>query len=312
MSRAGKACGSSARSTRRSLAPVEIESVASHANPPAGATARSLPRLLFVTDLTYQATGRRYCDEDIALSEMLGQHFHIALCHPRDAAAFLEHADVMLVRNTGPAAGHLDAYNAYRRRAVELNVPVFTELSGRADQTGKQYLIDLAAAGYPVIPTIDDPAQLDRLTDAEQYVVKPKQGADSVGLRFVTRTEAAAVGETDVLIQPRIDFQYEVSFYYVDRTFHYALYAPDPARRWDLHPYEATAGDLDFAQRFIDWNHIDHGIQRVDACRTRDGRLLLVELEDLNPYLSLDRTPADNRARFVSAVIDSLRSLAGA
>ena len=80
-----------------------------------------------------------------------------------------------------------------------------------------------------------------------------------------------------------------MSFYYVDDAFQYALYAPDPDRRWVLEPYEPSEADLAFARRFIDWNTLDHGIQRVDACRTRDGDLLLVELEDLNPYLSLDR-----------------------
>ncbi|MFT4216239.1 MAG: hypothetical protein QM619_03515 [Micropruina sp.] len=263
-------------------------------------------RLLFVTDLNYQAAGRRYCDEDIALSGELGEHFHVALCHPRDAVAFMDGADVVLVRNTGPVAEHLDAYHAYRARAVELGVALYTEPIGKGDQAGKQYLVDLAAAGDPVIPTIDDPASIDRLPAAEQYVVKPKQGADSVGLRFVSRAEAETVDEPDVLIQPRIDFVYEVSFYYVDHAFQYALYAPDPSRRWQLEPYDPTPVDLDFAQRFIDWNAIEHGIQRVDACRARDGRLLLVELEDLNPYLSLDRTAPDTRTAFVAALVRSL------
>ncbi|MFT3877456.1 MAG: hypothetical protein QM708_13690 [Propioniciclava sp.] len=269
------------------------------------------PRLLFVTDLNYAAAGRRYCDEDIALSGRLREHFHVALCHPRDAVAFMKDADVMLVRNTGPAAGHLDAYHAYRAQAIAWGVPVFTELTGKADQIGKQYLIDLCAAGYPVIPTIDDPAHLGRLPETGQYVVKPKQGADSVGMRFVTRAEASAVQEPDVLIQPRIDFAYEVSFYYVDHDFQYALYAPDPDRRWELQPYDPSPSDLAFAQRFIDWNTIDHGIQRVDACRTADGRLLLVELEDLNPYLSLDRTTPDRREAMLAAMVRSLTGLSG-
>lgn len=270
---------------------------------------RDLPRLLFITDLAYQAAGRRYCDEDIALSGRLGEYFRVALCHPRDAAIFMEHADVMLVRNTGPAVGHLDAYHAYRARAIELGMPVFTELTGKADQLGKQYLVDLYAAGYPVIPTIDDPDDLDRLPQVKQYVVKPKAGADSVGMRFVTRAEAASVTEAQVLIQPRIDFAYEVSFYYVDHVFQYALHAPDPDRRWELRPYDPTAADLDFAQRFIDWNAVDHGIQRVDACRAPGGQLLLVELEDLNPYLSLDRLTPDEQDGFVSALVASLTRL---
>ena len=49
----------------------------------------------------------------------------------------------------------------------------------------------------------------------------------------------------------------------------------------------AELDDLKFARKFIEWNDIKYGIQRVDACRTKTGKLLLVELEDLNPFLSL-------------------------
>ena len=44
-----------------------------------------------------------------------------------------------------------------------------------------------------------------------------------------------------------------------------------------------TDEDIAFAVRFIEWNTVTHGIQSADACRTNDGELLLVELEDLNP-----------------------------
>ena len=71
------------------------------------------------------------------------------------------------------------------------------------------------------------------------------------------------------------------------RIYTYALYAPDKTRRWELKRYDHSTEDADFAKKFIEWNDISHGIQRVDACRTRDGRLLLVELEDLDSYLSI-------------------------
>ena len=67
----------------------------------------------------------------------------------------------------------------------------------------------------------------------------------------------------------------------------YALYAPDKSKRWILKEYNCTDEDIAFAGRFIEWNTVTYGIQRVDACRTKDGELLLVELEDLNPYLSI-------------------------
>lgn len=194
--------------------------------------------------------------------------------------------------------------------ALSVSAKVFTELSGRGDMAGKQYLLDLTDAGYPVIPTVERASELGRLPATDRYVVKPKFGADSVGLRFVSAAELSTLTWRDLLVQPRIDFRYEVSFYFVDRDFQYALYAPDVERRWELQPYAARADDLAFAQRFVDWNAIDHGIQRVDACRTQAGELLLVELEDLNPYLSLDRVPSAVREDVIHAMTTSIATLA--
>ncbi len=264
------------------------------------------PRLLYVTDLAYQARGRRYCDEDIFLTSRLREDFDLALCDPRDAAALMDAFDAVVVRNSGPVLTHQEAYDAFRERALARGARVYNQLSGRADMVGKQDLLDLSAAGHPVIPTVDRPEDLHRLPETERYVVKPKLGADSVGLRIVPADGLRDLVDGHVLVQSCIDFAYEVSFYFVDHDFQYALYAPHPDRRWQLEPYEPTADDLEFARRFIDWNTIDHGIQRVDACRAPGGELLLVELEDLNPYLSLDALSDKDKDAFVSAMKASL------
>ncbi|MFF1719723.1 ATP-grasp domain-containing protein [Streptomyces sviceus] len=263
-------------------------------------------RVLFVTDLAYPARGRRYCDEDIFLTSRLRDAFDIALCHPLDAAALMDAFDVVVVRNSGPVLHYQKEYDAFREQAVARDIRVYNPLSGRGDMAGKQYLLDLTAAGYPVIPTIDRPEDLHLLPEAAQYAVKPKAGADSIGLTFVPREQLSDLVYGDILVQPRIDFRYEVSLYYVDDTFQYALHAPDPERRWVLEPYEPADTDLAFARRFINWNTLDQGIQRVDACRTREGELLLVELEDLNPYLSLDLVSDRTRDAFVASMAASL------
>ncbi len=263
--------------------------------------------ILYVTDLAYPARGRRYGDEDVFLTARLREHFDVALCHPRDVVALMDPFDAVVIRNSGPVLHHRDAYDAFRARAGVRRTAVYNPLSGRGDMAGKGYLLELTRAGCPVIPTVDRAEDLHRLPEAREYAVKPRAGADSIGLTFVARPDLGpALGGGDVLVQPRIDFRHEVSFYFVDDRFQYALYAPDPGRRWDLEPYEPTAADLAFARRFIDWNTLDHGIQRVDACRTRDGELLLVELEDLNPYLSLDRVCDRRRDAFVAAMTASL------
>ncbi|WP_371497219.1 hypothetical protein OG871_14710 [Kitasatospora sp. NBC_00374] len=270
----------------------------------------SRPSLLYVTDLSYPARGRRYGDEDVYLSDRLREEFAVALCHPRDAVALMDSFDAVLVRNSGPVIHYQAEYQAFRAAALERGTLVHNPLTGRGDMAGKQYLLDLTAEGHPVIPTVDRHDHLDRLPTVPEYVVKPVLGADSVGLAFVPREQLAAADLTGALVQPRIPFRYEVSFYFVDRVFQYALYAPDPDRRWELAVHRPTDADLAFAQRFADWNTLDHGIQRVDACRTPEGGLLLVELEDLNPYLSLDLLEPAVREAFVAALKASLaRSL---
>ncbi|MEU1040675.1 hypothetical protein ACFYP4_09900 [Streptomyces sp. NPDC005551] len=266
------------------------------------------PRVLYVTDLAYRASGRRYCDEDIFLTSRLREDFTVALCHPLDAAALMDDFDVVVVRNSGPVLHYPAAYEAFRAAAVERGTLVYNQLTGRADMAGKQYLLDLSAQGLPVIPTVDRPRDLDRLPEADEYVVKPKAGADSIGLRFVPRDRLADLAADGVLVQPRIPFRYEVSFYFIDDAFQYALYAPRPDRRWALERYEPSPADLEFARLFIAWNTVGHGIQRVDACRAPGGELLLVELEDLNPYLSLDLCDDRTRETFVANLKASLRN----
>ncbi|WP_306191207.1 MULTISPECIES: hypothetical protein [unclassified Streptomyces] len=270
------------------------------------------PRLLYVTDLAYPARGRRYCDEDIRLTARLREEFDLALCHPRDAAALMDAFDAVVVRNSGPVLEYREAYDDFRTRALAGGTRVYNPLTGRGDMAGKQYLLDLTAAGYPVIPTVDRPEDLRLLPVADRYVVKPKLGADSIGLRIVTADRLPGLVDGTVLAQPHIDFAHEISFYFVDHDFQYALYAPDPGRRWELRPYEPTRDDLEFARRFVEWNALDHGIQRVDACRAPDGELLLVELEDLNPYLSLDALDDTGQGAFVAAMTRSLHGFLAA
>ncbi|MFE1146154.1 hypothetical protein ACFW42_03290 [Streptomyces albidoflavus] len=265
------------------------------------------PRLLLVTDLSYPARGRRYGDEDTWLAARLREEFDLALCHPLDARALAGSFDAVLVRNSGPVLHHQEAWDAFRAHALTTGLRVYNPLTGKGDMAGKGYLLDLTAAGYPVIPTVDRTEELHRLPEAPSYAVKPVAGADSIGLEFLPREEVAARLDGSVLAQPRVDFRYEVSFFYVDREFRYALHAPDPGRRWELVPYEATPADLAFAGRFVEWNGLAHGVTRVDACRTREGELLLVELEDLNPYLSLDLLGEEEREGFVAALKRSLQ-----
>jgi len=266
------------------------------------------PKLLFVTDLYYQAKQREYAAEDLFLTSYLRDHCHLILCHPKDTAPFERDVDGIVFRNTGPVIYYQQEYGAFRRRLLAAEIPVYNSLDGRADMQGKQYLVELTTAGFPVIPTIDTVQEIERLPRAASYIIKPKVGADSIGMRSLGGDEIASLDLREALLQPRVDIRYEVSFYFLDGVLQYALHAPDHAKRWKLEPYPCSPDDEAFAQRFVDWNAMRHGIQRVDACRTEEGDLLLVELEDLNPFLSLLDLSDDVRERFLDSFRRSLMS----
>lgn len=261
----------------------------------------SRPHVLWVTDLAYSARDRRYCDEDIFFTSRLHNDFAIAMCSPRDMLALMDQYDAVVLRNCGPVLNFRDEWEAFRSHAISTGACVYPQMVGHGDQAGKQYMLDLFAGGYPVIPTVGSVDLIDQLPSVDEYVVKPMAGGDSIGLQILSRSALIDEGApAESLIQPKINFQYEVSFYFIDHEFQYAMYAPDCRARWELQPYEPTEEDLRFAQKFIEWNTISRGIERIDACRTASGELLLMELEDLNPYLSLDLLLESERDRFVN------------
>lgn len=270
-----------------------------------------LKKILYLTDLSYKAKGRNYSEEDIYITDKLKNKYDVVLCHPKCAVSYEDYADIVVFRNTGSVIGYKDIYFDFLKRVSEKKLKTFNSFDGKADMKGKQYLLELTAEKYPVIPTIDSVDDISILPKSDLFVIKPKDGADSIGLDFVTLEEINGrnICPGTMLIQPAIDFQYEVSFYFIDDKFEYALYAPDKSKRWVLKEYNYTDEDIAFARRFIEWNTVTHGIQRVDACRTNDGELLLVELEDLNPYLSILDVNEKIRHKFLNDMMETLEIL---
>ena len=265
--------------------------------------------ILYLTDLYYKANGRNYYEEDLFITSKLKDHFNLLIGHPQQAVSLLDCADVVVFRNTGPVIWYQDYFNMFVAAVKEKEILTFNSFDGKADMLGKQYLVDLTRNGFPVIPTVEHMDEIDRLHTPEKYMIKLKNGADSIGMEVLTKDELFKSKPEGKLIQPYLDFKYEVSFYFLNDRFQYALYAPNKHKRWELTVYEPTAADLEFADQFIRWNDIEHGITRVDACRLPNGSLLLVELEDLNPFLSIALLDDEKRENFIKNFIKALKEI---
>ncbi len=259
--------------------------------------------VLLVTDFSYQAKGREYYREDVELSCFLRKFFNVCIAHISDMAKVLDHVDVVLLRNTGPQMLHHEHLMALRKRKDLL---LFNDLLGMGDINGKGHLLQLCRGGFPVIPSFMSKAELT--TKSDRYLIKPLNGADSRGVSIVNN-DVLEESYPNALIQPLLDFEYEVSFYFIGKQFYYALYAPNKQKRWELQPYTVTQEDKDFAAQFISWNTCQVGIQRVDACRLKNGKLLLMEMEDYNPFLSLDVLQTDVKNHFLEGLCNTLEEM---
>jgi len=264
--------------------------------------------ILYVTDLYYKAKGRNYYEEDLYITAHLKDHFNVLICHPHQVLEFLDVADMIIIRNSGSIIYYKEYYEQFVEEARYRNVTVFNSLDGKGDMQGKKYLLELTQAGFPVIPTIEHTENLDLniLGEVSRYIVKPKFGADSIGMKILAKDALNNQELQGMLVQPFINFNYELSFYFLNNQFEYALYAPNKSKRWELEEFIPNETDLDFARKFIQWNNMECGIQRVDACRLSNGDLLLVELEDLNPFLSLDKLSDTNKNQFIEHFITAI------
>ena len=212
-----------------------------------------MKKILFVTDLYYEAKGRLYYEEDLFLTSELRKDFNLVICNPKDMNSFTDDFDLTIFRNAGPVANFKDEYELFRNNVKLKNLKTYNSFNGKGDMNGKDYLIELTKKNFDVIKTIDTINDFSKLPEVETYVIKPKDGADSIGMEFLSKEvllRRVDKNDKNTLIQPLINFEYEVSFYFIDKEFQYALYAPDKNRRWELKEYKATKEDLDFANSF--------------------------------------------------------------
>ncbi|MGW4509174.1 ATP-grasp domain-containing protein [Streptomyces sp. NPDC004436] len=187
----------------------------------------------------------------------------------------------------------------------------------------KGYLVWLAEAGAPVIPTVlvRDPAEARAVAERHGWtdaVVKPVTALGGRGVALLSSVwgphfgEAPGVGEW--CLQPflgSIRTEGEFSVVCIDGQLSHALVKRPPEGDIRVHegyggthePYPLTPELVEAAQAVIDAADCRHELYgRVDLIRADDGRLRLVELDLTSPCLFFCHRPeaADD---FADAVV---------
>ncbi len=265
------------------------------------------PQLLLLTN-SYNTRS----DEDLFLANYLKDFFCVTVAHPLEAIQYEDDAAIILVRNIWPTAEIRPTLQKIFERIQKKNIPLYNPLGGAGDMSsGKRYLATLWQQGYPVIPTILQLSEIFKLPPCDFYIAKPLLGESSRGVQKISKEKILNYDISNKIIQPFIDFKYELSFYFLDGVFQHALVSGGPKKRWYMKQYEPTSAECVIAQQFIDWNHLPYGLQRIDFGATMQDKMLLMEIEDWCPQLSLSDMDKTARDSFLRNLVQSLRNLIG-
>ncbi len=257
------------------------------------------PRIFLVTNLANEST-----EDTEVLGPALRQWFEVTLLNPADAAPRLKEVDLCLIRNAWPEREMKHDLRKLAAAVRASGVPSYNPVRANSFAEDKTYLARLTNDGLPVIPTVLDKADAGRLGKPARYLIKPLDGCGSEGIQKLDAAGVAVVDLAGNVLQPLIEIARELSFFFIDDTFVYALRTK--TGRWDLESWTPDAAELAFAKQFVDWNKMPYGLQRIDVALQPDGTMLLLEIEDFSPFLSLQILLADLRARVIEALAQSV------
>lgn len=244
------------------------------------------------------------------MADFLKVHYEVTIAHPLEAEKYENTADIILIRNIWPAEEYFQEYRGMYGRFIKKGLKVYNPYLGLGDMRGKEYLARLWKDNYPVIPTVTSIGAFRVLPHTKEYLLKPLYGGSSTGIQKLRKEQLERLENIDGhILQPLLKLKQEVSFYYIDGELQFALATEAQGDRWNLHPFEATDVQKQIAQKFVDWNTLPYGIQRIDFCVTESGDFLLMEIEDWCPYLSLLDIDQNITNRFLDRLVFALKNL---
>lgn len=217
--------------------------------------------------------------------------------------------DAAIIGTTWDYWDHHEAFLATLEQIEAAGTPLFNSSETVRWNSRKTYLKDLKQRGALTIPTLwlntpkaDELAKVFDELNSDDVVIKRQVGAGAQGQLRVKRGETLSDYAYDAMIQPflpTIQSEGEYSFIMIDGELSHCLVKR--AKQGDYRiqsmyggvetPVEPTPEDLKAARDVIATLDETPLYARVDMVRGDDGRLLLMELEMIEPYLYPEQGP---------------------
>jgi hypothetical protein len=237
--------------------------------------------------------------------------------------------DLVVVRSTWDYTRRLEDFRRWARSVPRLvNPPSVLEWN-----TDKRYLAEAQAAGLPIVPTrFVAPGEPWEPPPAPRFVVKP---AVSVGAQDTLVLRAGEAGRAAALVasihasgrvamvQPHVasvDERGERGLFFFGGAFSHAIgkgavlepgadVQHDLGMRQEAWPADATAAELELAERSVTWLGERFGTApayaRVDLVLGEDGEPQVLELELTEPCLFFRHAPDGAEERFAEVLTRS-------
>ncbi|MCS7481521.1 hypothetical protein ACFFQW_25470 [Umezawaea endophytica] len=264
--------------------------------------------------------------DDDALVDALADVGVHAEWAPWDSSADFASADLVVLRSPWDYTDRLDEFLTWCATVPNLANP----LPVIRWNTDKSYMVELADAGVPIVPTtLLHPGDRPQWPTGE-FVVKPAVGAGSKGaLRVAAGDHAAADAHWEslgvkALLQPyqsAVDNHGETAMVYFGGQYSHAFTKSamltdesrlDPSGTFIVErlspatpdaPHRRVAEDtLDAAATLLGLHRADLLYARVDLVTGSHGEPLLLELELAEPSLGFRQTDHTAPMRFASAI----------
>lgn len=140
------------------------------------------------------------------------------------------------------------------------------------------------------------------LPASETYLLKPLDSYNGYGQKKICKEEITDEMTNQYIIQPYIEAKSEMQFYFVNHKLEYARqYIPNKlADNVIVKNYIYSEEEAMIATKFAKLNQNFNGVQRIDFIQDMTDNLLLLEIEDAAPYLSLVKIPLPLQKQFLN------------